>query len=124
MNEEQIFTFLQQQIRSAWALEMLVLFVRNPERLWTFDELVREMRSSAAVVDQALNNLQSARLAERTGAEACRFAPASPDLREVAANIERAYAAKSSAMVRAILTAPDDKLRTFADAFRFKGEPK
>lgn len=120
VSEEQIFSFLQTRIRSVWALELLVLLARGPNRTWQSDELVREMRSSTAVVDQAANNLLNAGLVERTPEGTCRFAPASPELRELAGKIEKVYAAKPTAIIKAILTAPDDKLRTFADAFKFR----
>ena len=120
VSEEQIFSFLQTRIRSVWALELLVLLAREPTRMWQSDELVREMHSSTVVVDQALNNLQTVGLVERTTEGGCRFAPVSAELKELAGKIEEVYAAKPTAIIKAILTAPDDKLRTFADAFKFR----
>ncbi len=120
VSEEQIFSFLQTRIRSVWALELLVLLAREPTRMWQSDELVREMHSSTVVVDQPLNNLQPVGLVERTTEGGCRFAPVSAELKELAGKIEEVYAAKPTAIIKAILTAPDDKLRTFADAFKFR----
>jgi hypothetical protein len=52
-------------------------------------------------------------------AGAWRFAPASPVLENIAAQLETAYAERPMAVISAILAAPNDRLRNFADAFRF-----
>jgi hypothetical protein len=49
-----------------------------------------------------------------------RFQPASPELTEMIEALVELYARKPVAVVRAIITAPNNKIQTFADAFRFK----
>jgi hypothetical protein len=118
--DERVLAFLRAHIRSVWALELLLLLARDRARAWHPHDLVREMRSSPVAVDEALRNLQSAGLAAVDADNRCRYSPASPDLDALANGIEKAYAARPTMVVRAIVTAPDDKLRIFADAFRLK----
>lgn len=49
-----------------------------------------------------------------------RYAPATAHLEGLAQRLEASYSQKPSMTVKAILTAPNDKLRNFADAFRIK----
>ncbi len=122
MTEEEIVSFIQTHMRSLWTLELLLVLASDPNRAWTADELVREMRSSAIAVREAVNDLQSAGLLRQEPEGHYRFAPASPELEELAASIRSAYSARPTTVVRAIFSAPEDKLRIFADAFRFRKE--
>jgi DNA-binding GntR family transcriptional regulator len=108
-------------MRSLWTLELLLLLAGDRDRDWSIEELVREMRSSAIAVREAVKDLQGAGLLGQES-ERYRFAPVSPDLEELAGHIRSAYAARPTAVVRAIFSAPEDKLRIFADAFRFRKE--
>jgi hypothetical protein len=120
VTDEQIFAFLRTHIRSVWALELLLFLARDRDRGWHASELVREMRSSAVAVTEALRNLQGAGLTALDGDNRYRFSPASPEIEALARGVEQAYAVRPTAVVKAIVTAPDDKLRIFADAFKLK----
>jgi len=122
VTDEQILAFLRAHIRSLWALELLLLLARDRGKAWLPSDLVREMRSSAVAVDEALRNLQSAGLAAADADNRYRYSPASAELDALASGIAQAYAARPSAVVKAIVRAPDDKLRIFADAFRLKDQ--
>jgi hypothetical protein len=80
------------------------------------------MRSSAVAVDEALRNLQRVGLVAADTDNRYRYAPASAELDALASGIAQAYATRPTAVVKAIVTAPDDKLRIFADAFRLKDQ--
>jgi hypothetical protein len=120
--DERVFAFLRAHIRSLWALELLLLLARDRARTWHPGDLVREMRSSPVAVDEALRNLQDAGLAAADADSRYRYGPASPELDALAHGIAQAYAERPTAVVRAIVTAPEDKLRIFADAFRLKDQ--
>jgi hypothetical protein len=42
---------------SVWALELLLLLHRNPDRAWPTSDLVRELRSSDVVVAESIERL-------------------------------------------------------------------
>jgi hypothetical protein len=98
------------------------LLARDRDRAWHPNELVREMRSSAVAVGEALRDLQKAGLAASDADNLYRYSPASPELEALARGVEQMYSARPTAVVKAIVTAPDDKLRIFADAFKLKDQ--
>jgi DNA-binding IclR family transcriptional regulator len=122
VTDEQILAFLRANIRSLWTLELLLLLARERGKAWLPSDLVREMRSSAVAVDEALRNLQRVGLVAADTDNRYRYAPASAELDALASGIAQAYARRPTAVVKAIVTAPDDKLRIFADAFRLKDQ--
>jgi DNA-binding transcriptional ArsR family regulator len=122
VTDEQILRFLQTHIRSVWALELMLLLARDRSQAWRPGDLVREMRSSPVAVGEALRDLEKAGLAAADADGRFRYCPASPELDELASGIAQAYSVKPAAIVKAIATASDDKLRLFADAFRLKDQ--
>ena len=120
MKEAEILDFVRSSIGSVWALEMLLLVGGRPERVWRRDELVRELRSSPAAVAGAALVLERAGLVANDGEYGCRYRPASPELDHVGELVRKVYAAKPATVIGAIFESPDDKLRAFAAAFKFK----
>ena len=49
-----------------------------------------------------------------------RYRPATPHLEVLAAEIHKLYAIKPTSVIKPILSAPHDKLRSFSDAFKWK----
>jgi hypothetical protein len=121
VTEDEALAYAAASIRSVWALEMLLTLKRAPERVWTIDALIRELRSSLAVVNESLSNLRNAGLIAEDGAGGYRYNPASPELDEMANALEKIHGIKPMAVIKAIVSGPSDKLRIFSDAFKFKG---
>jgi DNA-binding IclR family transcriptional regulator len=119
LTDDDVLAELHRVIKSVWALELLIL-LRRGSRAWRQDELVRELRSSDVAVGDALAGLQASGLVAADREGGYRYEPASPELDRLCGRIEALYAAKPLAVARAIMTAPNDKLRIFADAFRLK----
>lgn len=120
VKEADILHFVRSSIGSVWALEMLLLVGGRPERAWQHDELVRELRSSSAAITGAVLLLERAGLLASVGQQACRYQPASPELDHVGELVRKIYAAKPATVIGAIFDSSDDKLRAFAQAFKFK----
>jgi hypothetical protein len=118
--ETELLDFIQSSFKSIWSLEVLIFLKQHPERWWAADELVRELRGSDHVVAQSLAMLEAAGLIATDNDGNARYSPAASDLNRLADASERAYRERPSEVRRTILTAPNDKLQTFADAFRFK----
>lgn len=122
VKEADILDFVRTSIGSVWALEMLLVVGGRPERVWQTDELVRELRSSPAAVAGAALLLERAGLLAREGECVCRYRPASPELDRIGELVRKVYAAKPATVIGAIFEMPDDKLRSFAAAFKFSKE--
>jgi hypothetical protein len=120
VKDADILDFVRNSIGSVWALELLLVVGGCPERVWPVDELVRELRSSPAAITGATRLLEHAGLVARVGHEGCRYQPASPELDKIGELVRKIYAAKPATVIGAIFESPDDKLRAFAEAFKFK----
>jgi hypothetical protein len=119
VTEDDVLLFIAASLRSVWDLELLLLLKRDPDQRWKREGLVRELRSSPVVIDEALRRLQGAGLVH-DDAGAFRYNATSPELNVMASELERTYAAKPMTVIKAIITARTDQLRAFSDAFKFK----
>jgi hypothetical protein len=120
LGDENLQAFIRSSIRSVWALELLLLMKRTPERDWPADALVRELRASDTVVSDALSHFETAGLVRR-GEGGYAYAPASPVLVGCCDALERMYRERPVAVVN-LIASSRSKLQSFADAFRLKGE--
>jgi hypothetical protein len=120
VTEDEVLLFIAASIGSVWALELLLLLKRDPNVAWNQESLVRELRSSPVVINEALRGLEGAGLVAQDGAGAFRYHVASPELNAMATELEKTYAAKPMTVIKAIVNARTDKLRAFSDAFKFK----
>lgn len=120
MTDDDVLAFIGASISSVWALELLLLLKREPRRAWTADGLIRELRSSPVVIDEALKSLQGAGLVLQDGKASYRYQAASLRLDELVSKIEEIYAAKPMTVIKAVVATPTDKLRAFSDAFKLK----
>ena len=89
-------------------------------RAWQTAELVVELRASTVVVREALAASVGAGLIAADDAGLFHYRPASEQLDGFVAATESLYRVKPLAVINAIATAPNEKLRIFADAFRLK----
>jgi hypothetical protein len=87
-------------------------------------ELVRELRSSELAVGQALNHLIKFELAAGTPDAGYHYQQGSEELDTICEQVEAVYVRKPVSLIRALLGAPDEKLRRFADAFRITPKEK
>ncbi|HST91807.1 MAG TPA: hypothetical protein VLJ13_06370 [Brevundimonas sp.] len=118
--DPELVAFVEAAIPSVWALETLILLKSGPERDWTMDQLVAELRANPALVADCVASLQRAGLAqERDGV--ARYAPASPGLAILADALQDAYRQRPVSLVNLIATRRQDPLKGFADSFRLGG---
>jgi hypothetical protein len=103
-----------------WTLELLLLMSRSSSRRWSPGELVRELRASDAVVSEGLASLQTAGLVSSEQDGDFRYAPASPRLDRCVQQLAQVYRERPTAVTKAIFGNPNERLHTFADAFRLK----
>ena len=117
---EPVLQFVRGSIKSVWTLDLMVLMRRHRERTWMPDALAGELRANRALVQEALSSLVLAGLLVAEPDGSYRYQPANPALETVAAAIERHYVERPLALIKAIASAPNEKIQSFADAFRFK----
>jgi len=118
--EDTVLDFAGALFRSVWALELLLALKGRGERSWHASDIVKELRGSRVVVDEALNNLVAAGLVVQEDAGGYRYRAASPAAVELVDELEKLYAAKPTAVIRKIVTSPSTKLQILSDAFRIK----
>jgi hypothetical protein len=119
--DQDLFGFIREQLRSVWALELLLLMRRKADRSWTLDELVSELRASHALVDDNLASFQRAGLVVAEDDGRYRFAPVAPVLTALCDQLDAAYRERPVTVINAIVS-PPDKLQSLADAFRIRGD--
>lgn len=124
-----VLEFIRGSIKSVWGLEILLLLKAKADQAWSADEIVRELRASTTLVTENLSVLETCGLLARTEDGRWSFAPAAPVLNELTERLEAAYRERPVGVIKAIASAPNDKLQTFADAFRLtpdrpKGDPR
>jgi hypothetical protein len=114
-----LLNFVRSAIRSTWTLELLLLLRKERARSFTQDELVRELRSTQALIGRCVRELQDEKLVDCSPAGECRYQPATPELDGMCERLERAYAERPVAVINTIIQSPAERRQNFADAFRF-----
>jgi DNA-binding IclR family transcriptional regulator len=122
VTDDQVFSFARNTIRSVWALELLLLLHRHPARRWSSAELVRELRSSEAVLLPCLETLKAAGLVGEEEKGRFGYIAANPELDAMTEGLARIYATSPIALAKAIMRAPNEKLALFSDAFKFRDD--
>jgi DNA-binding IclR family transcriptional regulator len=123
LTEQELLAFVGGTFRSIWPLELLLLLRQEPRRPWQQDELVRELRASASAVSQGLVELRRIGLVSVDPHEGHSFAAGSAISEQTVAQLIDLYSRKPRAIMQAILSAPNDRIQTFADAFRLRKDP-
>jgi hypothetical protein len=116
----EVLAFLRSSIRSVWAVEALLLMRWGNDRAWTVEALTTELRSSRTVVADLVAGFVAAGLVRNEGDADYRYGPANPLLDHAVAQLEAAYKERPTAVVKAILSVPNEKIQSFADAFRLR----
>ena len=113
--------FVREHVRSVWAVELLLILKRDPDRVWPPGDLVRELRASHSLVVDNLQRFERSGLVTRAEGDGWKYAPASPLLDELAAKLEGAYRERPVSVIN-LIAAPPDPVQGLADAFKFRGD--
>jgi hypothetical protein len=119
-----LLEFIHGAVRSVWAVELLLILRREPDRAWTADELVRELRGSAALVADNLAGFMVSGLVQETERGRFIYRPASPVLAELCDELEKEYRRRPVTVVQAIVARTTNHVQNLADAFRFRDSDK
>lgn len=122
MSEQpELAAFVREHVRTVWAVELLLLLKRDPDRRWAAADLVRELRASTPLVNDNLQRFERSGLAVRDEGDQWRYAPAMPMLGQLADRLEAAYRERPVAIIN-LIAAPPDPVQGLADAFKFRGD--
>ncbi len=121
--DRDVFQFIREHVRSVWALELLLRLKHDPERCWSVEELVSDLRASHSLVGDNLATLEAAGLVVADDRGGFRYRPAAGALAKVCDDLEAAYRQKPVTVIRWI-SAPTERLQSLADAFKFKGKDR
>jgi predicted transcriptional regulator len=119
---EHVLTFIRSSIKSVWALDLLILIRRARVRSWTLDALAQELRGNRTLVNDVLSALMKAGVIQADTEGSYRYWPATPDLDALVEQLDRLYAERPVALIKEIVSAPNEKIQSFADAFKIKKE--
>lgn len=120
-DDPELAGFVREHMRSVWAVELLMILRRDPERCWQPEELVAELRASHNLVRDILPRFQRSGLAVEDDVGCWRFAPAGSVLADLAGRLEAAYRERPVSIINLIAT-PPDPIQGLADAFKWRGE--
>ena len=120
MIPEHIKAFLHATITSVWALELLMAMKSDPDRGWTVSALNDRLRASMSLVEEILAGFTRKGLAAAEGDGTYRYAPATAEIEALASELGRLYNERPMAIIKEIVSAPNEKIHSFVDAFRLK----
>lgn len=124
MLDTKLLAFIRSSIPSIWALELLLLLRRAEPGALTRDELVRLLRATPTLIDRLLGQFTLAGLITRDENDAYRFQCATAESESLCEALALASEERPLALRDAIISAPNNKLRDLADAFRFNDTNK
>ena len=115
---DEIASFVASSFRSVWALELLLL-LKEKQGQCSIDELVSLMRASHRVVENSLEGLIAAGLADFDG-NAASYRPVSADVAALVDETEQLYRSHPDRVRKLIIASSQRGLTAFSDAFRLK----
>lgn len=116
---DSVLEFIRQSIKSVWALELLLLLHRNSDRVWSIGALSTEMRGSEMMVEEIAKKFREDGIVSVSESGALSYRPQG-DLLAIATELESLYSEAPLSVIKAILSAPNDRIQLFADAFKFR----
>jgi hypothetical protein len=116
-------SFIQETIPTLDAAELLLLLALNPDSQYRVGAAVEAMRPTVIAELAAwryLQQFQARGLVAARENDAFQYAPATPELDLAVRALTRVYNERPVTLVRVIYAPKDEKIRSFADAFRLK----
>ncbi|MBI3467767.1 MAG: hypothetical protein HY000_32565 [Planctomycetes bacterium] len=116
--------FIVENVRSVAQLEMLLLLRANRNTLWTAESVSRALYTTPEMMAAQLAELQARGLlvSNEASDRQYRYEPKTAELDRTVGELEQIYKERRVSVISQIYSAPVDKVRTFADAFRLRKE--
>jgi hypothetical protein len=120
---EELKVFIQESIPNVDGVELLLLMSSQPDRQWRVAEIIDEMRPTLLAETAARKQLalfETRGLVAHREADSYQYMPATPQLDSVVRALTKVFNERPVTLVRMIYSLKDDKIRSFADAFKLK----
>ena len=120
---DELRSLIQETIPTLDAAELLLLLAHHRERPYSVQSIIVDMRPAAVSESTArryLQQFESRGLVSRREDETYQYAPVAPELEAAVRALTRVYNERPVTLVRMIYSLKDEKIRSFADAFRLK----
>jgi hypothetical protein len=118
--------FLKQSVPTVNAAELLLLLLQNAGPGLRAAELAARIEPLASLTESEvakhLELFEQCGLVARLDDGSVRYQPGSPGLEEHVRTLARLYNERPVTLIRVIYALRDQKIKTFADAFRIRGE--
>lgn len=121
---DEFCSFLQTTIPSVTAAELLLILLGHPDRRWNAQETVLAQPAGASLSESDARkyfHLFAARgvvAADQEGR--VQYRPASAGIDALVRTLERAYNERPVTLIRMIYALRDSRIRSFAEAFKFR----
>jgi hypothetical protein len=120
---DELRSLIQETIPTLDAAELLLLLALDRDREYSVASIIEAMRPTALTESAArhyLHQFESRGLVSIRDEERYQYTPASPELEAAVRALTRVYNERPVTLVRVIYGPKDDKIRSFAEAFRLK----
>lgn len=116
---EPVVRFIESHVHSVLELEVLLL-LREQAGEWTPARVASELRITEQSAELHLAGLSRRGLTRKSGPDSYTYAPRTPELGALVDELASCYANMRYTVINLIFAAPDDSVRTLAEAFRFR----
>lgn len=111
--------FLLNSIETVSQLEILFLTALNPEVRWSHEQMSKELRSHPTAALRQMEHLKNSGILKSENGKYF-YSPTDALMHEKIMRLRDLYREKPVSIVTFIYDRPNDKLKGFADAFKFK----
>jgi hypothetical protein len=112
--------FIAECIASVEQLEILLHLYATAPRPWSAEAVAKELYLAPESVERRLQEFHDKGLLEKRESDLFSFKPAKQETERTVLEVSRAYKERRVAVINQIFSNPQDHLRSFADAFKFK----
>jgi len=120
---EELRRFIQSNVPTYVAAELLLFLAQHPDKQWTPDEIVNEIKPSvitfSAVKEYLALFVAQGLVVEIPGAR-YQYQTASPEVKAAVNALAKAYNERPVTLIRTIYDLAKSKIQSFADAFKLK----
>lgn len=104
------------------AAELLLFFLRHPDRAWTTAEITHAIRPTliaASAVDEYVGLFKARGLLNQDAGGGYRFQPESEAMHSAVELLAQAYNERPVTLIRTIYALGESRIQSFADSFKF-----
>jgi len=112
--------FIDDHLDSVTELELLLLLRSNPSCTWTAQEAGATLYATTEAMALLMGGLSARGLLKSHDGDRFAYQPTTPELASLVDELADLYRQRRATVITLIYSKPMDKIRSFADAFRFR----